>query len=127
MEKICKGCGKCCFNVPLPKDLVSATRNRVVIQPSRWEPISDDESLRPMVIGITPDGRCPYLTKNNLCNIYDKRPWICRRFGISDDEGDLLYCPIRHGEKDGLTKKQKEQIDRLMYNVLEMEGKSHES
>lgn len=120
-ENVCKGCGQCCYNVPLPQDLVSATRNRIVTQPLRWESISDRKELRKMVVGITPDGRCPYLTEKNLCNIYDKRPWICRKFGASKDENDLLYCQILHGKGDCLTEKQQESINQLMYNVLNNE------
>lgn len=119
MKSICKGCGKCCYNVPLPKDLVSATRNRVVTKPSGWQLVSEDESLKPMVVGITEDGRCPYLTENNICNIYDKRPWICRKFGEVEDEGDFLYCSLKHGKEDGLTDKQKRMLDQLIYQTLE--------
>ena len=37
-------------------------------------------------------GKCPYSVGGN-CGIYDRRPFICRLFGMSEDPG--LQCP--HG------------------------------
>ena len=35
--------------------------------------------------------KCPYLTENNRCSIYQVRPFVCRLFGTADIE--RLQCP----------------------------------
>lgn len=39
------------------------------------------------------DGRCPYLTRDNRCSIYDARPDNCRTFDCREDEGFLALMP----------------------------------
>ena len=50
-----------------------------------------------IIIPETKDGICPFLTKKNTCNIYDKRPWICRNFGSSEEP--ILKCYILEGKE----------------------------
>lgn len=38
--------------------------------------------------------RCPYLTKEELCSIYDNRPKCCRNFP-NRQEGSFCYIPNR--------------------------------
>lgn len=65
----------CCYNAPLPKKYIFALKNRIV------NPVTDHN----------PDkNKCPFLTENCRCNIYDRRPPICKKFGNGAEP--LLTC-----------------------------------
>lgn len=51
--------------------------------------------------------RCKYLSDDNLCTIYEKRPWGCK--GYQPDELCILV--------DGLEDEQKVRIFRKVYDV----------
>ena len=94
----CKGCGKCCYNVPLPKSYFSAFRNKIITPFTTAVGLGDLPKLgKDIIIPETKDGICPFLTKKNTCNIYDKRPWICRNFGSSEEP--ILKCYILEGKE----------------------------
>lgn len=76
--RVCKA--GCCYNVPMPKKLISAYRKKIANPILRIESLNDD-----MVLAITDNdpnkNKCPFLNKEYKCNIYPQRPCVCRMFG----------------------------------------------
>lgn len=86
----CKGA--CCSNVPIPKGYFTALKNRIVRPIIRFEDAGELPELGGHnVIAITnediSENRCPFQRYDYKCNIYDRRPKICRMFG----EGNHKY------------------------------------
>lgn len=85
----------CCYNAPLPKKYIFALKNRIV-NPVKEILVIDNENMKGEVMcyPITdhnPDkNKCPFLTENCRCNIYDRRPPICKKFGNGTEP--LLTC-----------------------------------
>lgn len=88
--KKCKGA--CCGSVPIPKSYFTALKNRLVRPILRFEDAGDNPELGGHnVVAITnediAENRCPFQRYDYRCNIYDRRPKICRMFG----EGSHKY------------------------------------
>lgn len=70
-----------------------ALKNRIVT-PVKEVIVIDNEGLKgpEMCYPITDPmkNKCPFLTDNCRCNIYDRRPPICRKFGNGSEP--LLTC-----------------------------------
>lgn len=85
--KECKG--SCCYNVPIDKSYLSAYRKKIVTPVIRKMDAGGN-----MIVPITSEdldnNKCPFLTDNYKCNIYESRPDICRKFGTGKHE--LLSC-----------------------------------
>lgn len=84
--------GQCCMNVPIPKRYFTALKNRLVRPILRFEDEGDNPELGGHnVVAITNEdiveNRCPFQRYDYRCNIYDRRPKICRMFG----EGSHKY------------------------------------
>lgn len=47
---------------------------------------------------------CAFVGDDGCCSVYDRRPFVCRLFGTSDDH--RLRCPHGCGPKRKLTKAQ---------------------
>ena len=81
---------QCCYNAPLPKSYLTALKNRIVNSVKEIIVMDDTKMCYP-ITDYNPDlNKCPFLTKNCKCNIYDRRPPICRKFG--DGSEPLLTC-----------------------------------
>lgn len=66
-ETRCKdGCFRCCIN-----SVQMASEERGRIGGYEW------------------NGRCPHLTSDGKCGVYDARPLVCRLYGASE----LFFCP----------------------------------
>lgn len=87
----CKeGCQDCCGPVPFSK--------------WEWDRVTDKRKpTEEQKKNLT----CPYAV-GGRCEIYDKRPLICRLFGAVDDP--LMTCPHGCGPKKKLTKAQGAEI-----------------
>ena len=76
--KVCKSA--CCYNVPISKKLISAYRKKIANPILRIESLNDE-----MVFAVTDEdpnkNKCPFLNNNYKCNIYPRRPCVCRMFG----------------------------------------------
>ena len=95
----CYGCGKCCYNVPLPKYYLASLRNRIVNEFTSVISLGGKDIVgTETVYADTKGGICPFLKPNNTCNIYERRPAICRNFGRSEEK--LLQCPRLYGRED---------------------------
>lgn len=84
--------GQCCYSVPIPKSYFTALKNRLVRPILRFEDAGDNPELGGQnVVAITnediAENRCPFQRYDYRCNIYDRRPKICRMFG----EGSHKY------------------------------------
>lgn len=81
----------CCYNPPLPKSHIFALSNRIVNKILELV-VLDDTKMCYAITDHNPDkNKCPFLTNKCKCNIYDRRPEICKRFG--DGSEPLLTCP----------------------------------
>lgn len=91
-----KGC--CCGIVPISKEVAKETENLAQVKPEKVVEIEGKLYI------ITEDGLCVYLNrKTKECMIYDKRPMICRDYGLID----ALPCPYfrKDGTKRGFTER----------------------
>lgn len=74
----CSGCGDCCANVlPISKEEVG--RIKQYIKKNNIVPVNRNNILIGEYIDI-----CPFLSKENKCNIYEIRPEVCRNFLCSE-------------------------------------------
>ena len=105
----CSACGKCCANVLMLNekeiDIIKKYINKHNILPVNRNTIFSFVNI------------CPFLSKNNKCNIYEVRPDICRKFScdksISQDLSDYTnvkaidmmstFYPNEFSEKPDLT------------------------
>ena len=69
----CSKCGNCCSTL-LPLKSSEIARLRRLIKARGIKPHE-----QPKVV-VAVDLTCPFLTDDNLCSIYDDRPFICRVF-----------------------------------------------
>lgn len=69
----CSKCGNCCSAL-LPLKSSEISRLRRLIKKRGIKPHE-----QPKVV-VAVDLTCPFLTDDNLCSIYDERPFICRIF-----------------------------------------------
>lgn len=90
----CQKCGACCRDllIKVTKNITCGlfllpeeTKLFLSIKPMWGFGLKGRSRPRPQTIGIYqfPEDTCPYLTKDNLCDIYEKRPKICRSFPLT--------------------------------------------
>ena len=72
-QHLCKS--GCCGYVPIDKDLWERSQEKVQTVP---EKVMDFDGA---VLPFTKTGKCPFLTPELSCAIYDERPEVCRLFG----------------------------------------------
>ncbi len=85
----------CCSNVPIPKSYFTALKKRIIRHIIRFEGAGESPELGGHnVIAITnediSENRCPFQRYDYKCNIYDRRPKICRMFG--EGKHKYLQC-----------------------------------
>ena len=86
----CKKCGECCGNgLPITKQEAKTIRRYIKdnkIEPTEWF----DEKTNTMEV------RCPFLTKERTCKIYDVRPSICKTFQCNKEQQFLIENRAQH-------------------------------
>lgn len=92
----------CCYNPPLPKGYLTALKNRIVRPILSIQDAGDTPELGgKCVVAITDTNplknACPFLRTDCKCNIYDRRPVICRKFGTGEHR--FLNCEFLTGKK----------------------------
>lgn len=92
---ISKCSANCCCNVPIPKGYFTALKNRIVRPIIRFEDAGNNPELGGNnMVAITnediAENRCPFQRYDYKCNIYDRRPKICRIFG--EGKHKYLQC-----------------------------------
>lgn len=87
-EKTCSDCGECCGLVPFDALWFSLSRHRVQTEPVLLVPCHDKDNPC-LIVPITSDMKCVFLTPENRCVVYEERPYICRLYGTIEK----LQCP----------------------------------
>ena len=86
--KVCKA--KCCYSVPLDAQEHLAFADKIVNPILTVLPL-DGRAVVPMTDPDPSKNKCPFLTADYKCNIYEHRPAVCRKFG----EIKELKCKYR--------------------------------
>jgi len=107
----------------MPREILERNRDKLaceMIEELHFDgPILTEHSFKnpnavvegPMVVPVgAPDPgdsnqRCPFLTKEWKCNIYDDRPFVCREFG--KESHLMMHC--RFQDKEGRVRSRQEQ------------------
>ena len=94
-RKGCRGCpALCCHDLVMPTD---RPRTRADVDEMKWhiqyEGVSAFVANRRWYIHVR--SRCKYLTRENLCSIYERRPQRCRRHNPPDCERYGDYFSVR--------------------------------
>ncbi len=86
----CTNCGYCCES----SNVVLSFEDMQNI-PSAFQELRDDEKT---YIRDTDHSTCPFLTKDTLCSIYEKRPYVCREypFKVSFVSKNKVYIDLIH-------------------------------
>lgn len=84
-KKLCKHCGQCCGPVPFDAQFFADNNDKMRREPVEVIP----EAFPGMVLVLTEDGYCVFLTDNKRCAIYDERPMVCRLYGTVPE----MRCP----------------------------------
>ncbi len=85
-EKLCRECSAdCCRDLTM---MITKPRTEDDIEELSWYLRIDSVSvfIRKYKWHLLFKGKCIYLTRNNMCRIYDKRPDRCRRHQPSECE-----------------------------------------
>jgi len=88
---------KCCYNVPIPKNILSKFEDKIVNPIIATKNLGFSKKLGERNILPFTDlnpykNKCPFLTATNSCNIHDDRPALCKFFGSIKRKG----CELRH-------------------------------
>lgn len=98
----CKKCGKCCIGIglPWPGHCLGEIAKFLKITPAELitkyigRIVEKDGKKLIYRYGEDEDIRCPFLSSNNLCSIYEVRPDGCRLYPIETDFGRCgIDCP----------------------------------
>lgn len=104
----------CCYNVPMEKGFLSVYKKKIV-NPVKGLGMYEDmdktayrrtkmgnwgrASYLTITNGDPAENKCPFLRDDCKCNIYEHRPAVCRRFGVTPGE-PLLHCEyIKNNDK----------------------------
>ncbi|MAG10878.1 zinc/iron-chelating domain-containing protein [Candidatus Pacearchaeota archaeon] len=119
MKRDCGNCdGKCCRYVALEIDKPTDLED---FENIKWYVCHENVNVFVDIDGkwfiefLTP---CEFLGRNNECNIYDKRPKICREYS----QEDCLFHNDDYGEK--YTFKIVKDVEDYIKNNLKNENKS---
>ncbi len=82
----CKQCGACCKAITFTVPGIRSDRMKMEYFKAHGCIVEEEMVIIPM--------RCPHLTKDNKCDINDKKPMLCRLFkGKSGDGENKFYIP----------------------------------
>ena len=90
----------CCYNAPIPRYLTDMYKDKIVNPVLGYHEMCNIPEMGGLqVMPITNllnklRNKCPFLTKDCKCNIYENRPQICRDYGTSKDKSSTLYCNL---------------------------------
>ncbi len=95
--KISKCHADCCYNAPLPLYYLEKYKDKIVNKVYRTIPLGNVPErggfqVFPVTILKSLKHKCPFLTAENKCNIYEDRPLICKEYGTEDS--GTLYCNL---------------------------------
>lgn len=112
-NKTCKSCeGKCCkyvaIEIDTPEDLEDLENIRWYVLHKNIN-VYVDEDYQWHVEFLTP---CEHLGENNLCQIYEKRPEICREYNTDE-------CLFHNNYEEKYTFNKLEDVDKYIKEVFE--------
>lgn len=110
----------CSCTSPIPKDIYERNKDKIVTQPleiMESEGTGQDGKSEIAIVGLTEYRQCMFLNPDLSCNIYEDRPWICKKFG--DESHPLLTCS--HQSKDGRIRSRQERRAIERTNMKKME------
>lgn len=93
----------CCYNVPHTKYTLFTNKKRIVTPYKRLKEHGCNDEGRMMYVPVTDEdfqkNKCPFLREDYRCNIYDKRPYICRVWGEppTGTKSKIYQCGWRNG------------------------------
>lgn len=97
----------CSCTSPIPKDIYERNKDKIVTQPiqiietdGKGRDFKDEKAI----VALTEHHKCIFLNIDLSCNIYEDRPWICKKFG--DESHPYLTCS--HQSKDGRVRSRQE-------------------
>lgn len=107
----CKCEALCCGVVPIPAPIWQRNQHKLQrpvkeIHKVYYAPEYENRR-RIAILPVMDDFKCPFLTQDLSCAIYDDRPEVCRKFG--DESHQLLKCPMQH--KDGTPRDENELVE----------------
>jgi Fe-S-cluster containining protein len=109
-------CGNCCGIVPIPTVVWNESKDK--IQKFVKEIYVSEVFVLPYTEGL----KCCFLTDDKKCAIYDKRPDVCKRYGLCDE----LPCPYfkKSGNEwsEAKAKQIRKQIDRTVDFAIKILG-----
>lgn len=121
--KKCKSA--CCYNVPHTMYTLNTNKKKII---TPWKYLADqglkDEDGRKLFVPIVDDeinkNKCPFLRDDFKCNIYDKRPFVCRAFGTppKDNKSKFLRCGYLEGKEQEVLLNNEEDVYEGIYDLL---------
>lgn len=88
-REICQECGAhCCKNAVMFID--SSEMRRIKALSKEFKVFCKGPNSWQVEMAFQKDHHCPFLTKENLCRVYDERPIACRRY----PEREEANCPL---------------------------------
>jgi Fe-S-cluster containining protein len=91
MHSKCKA--ECCGIVPIPKEIYKRNKDKIIRVADETIDVAEGDCYIP----ITKCAHCVFLNYDSICNIYEDRPDVCRKFG--DESHPMLFC--HYLDKDG--------------------------
>lgn len=77
-----EGCSACCGPIV-------ASRQELARAPALAIHLLDPDGLMKALVNHSDCGTCPYITGDQHCAVYEGRPFLCRIFGMVQDEPQL--------------------------------------
>ena len=90
-QHLCKS--ECCSLVPIDKALWEKNQDKVQQKPSEILEMGHN-----VIVPITPNMKCPFLSPDLSCAIYDDRPEVCKLFG--NESHINLTCAYQRANGD---------------------------
>jgi len=105
--KCIDSCGKCCGPILFTRE--EWEKHRYLLPPCVYIDYIGDR--------IVPQTeKCPFLTKEKQCMIYDDRPEVCRLFGVDE----RLPCPYLKPNGKPRSKASQKQVERMQNKKLDL-------
>lgn len=102
--------GKCCGPVPFDKGFIATQK-----------PVREIKEILEVgttkEIPVTEDLYCPFLGEDLKCTIYDKRPQVCRDFGMGEVHSSLT-CAFQAPDGRIRSRQERRQIERKQQKGL---------
>jgi len=115
LNQTCACRADCCGATPFERQFIVENYISITLQEKyTLKPIPDSNVVLPM----TEDSKCIFLDRNTYsCNIYEKRPVICRQFG--DESSRWLFCPHMDATGKGRIRQQRRNLQRKLKAVFD--------